>query len=47
MVGKKLSGKTCAGMKGVLEESSEVLEQTGKGAVRDSALIAASARRTL
>src|SRR6185312_5998911 len=38
LVGKKLTGKTCAGMKGVLEEGSEVLEDTDKGAVRDAAL---------
>jgi ferritin-like metal-binding protein YciE len=28
MLGKKLTGKTCVGMKGVLEEGSEVLEDT-------------------
>jgi ferritin-like metal-binding protein YciE len=44
LVGKKLTGKTCAGMKGVLEEGSEVLEDTDKGAVRDAALISASQR---
>src|ERR1700753_2445306 len=44
LVGKKLTGKTCVGMKGVLEESSEVLEDTDKGIVRDAALIAASQR---
>ena len=44
MVGKKLTGKTCVGMKGVLEEGSEVLEDTDKGIVRDAALIAASQR---
>jgi ferritin-like metal-binding protein YciE len=44
MVGKKLTGKTCAGMKGVLEEGSEVLEETEEGIVRDAALIAASQR---
>jgi ferritin-like metal-binding protein YciE len=44
LVGKKLSGKTCAGMKGVLEEGSEVLEEMEKGIVRDAALIAASQR---
>ena len=44
LVGKKLTGKTCAGMKGVLEEGSEVLEDTDKGTVRDAALIAASQR---
>ena len=44
LVGKKLTGKTCAGMKGVLEEGSEVLEDTDKGTIRDAALIAAAQR---
>ena len=44
LVGKKLTGKTCVGMKGVLDEGSEVLEETKKGTVRDAALIAASQR---
>lgn len=44
MIGKKMTGKTCVGMKGVLEEGSEVLEDTGKGIVRDAALISASQR---
>jgi ferritin-like metal-binding protein YciE len=43
-VGKKLTGKSCVGMKGVLEEGSEVLEDTDKGIVRDAALIAACQR---
>jgi ferritin-like metal-binding protein YciE len=44
IVGKKLTGKTCVGMKGVLEEGSEVLEDTEKGTIRDAALISASQR---
>jgi ferritin-like metal-binding protein YciE len=44
LLGKKMSGKTCAGMKGVLEEGSEVLEDTEKGLVRDAALISACQR---
>lgn len=44
IVSKKLTGKTCVGMKGVLEEGSEVLEDTGKGTVRDAAMIAAAQR---
>jgi ferritin-like metal-binding protein YciE len=44
LVGKKLTGKTCVGMKGVLEEGSEVLDETEEGKVRDAALIAASQR---
>ena len=44
LIGKKLTSKTCVGMKVVLEEGSEVLERTEKGAIRDAALIAASQR---
>jgi len=44
IIGKKLTGKSCVGMKGVLEEGSEVLEDTDKGTIRDAALIAASQR---
>jgi ferritin-like metal-binding protein YciE len=44
VVGKKLTGKTCVGMRGVLEEGSEVLEETEKGILRDAALIGASQR---
>jgi ferritin-like metal-binding protein YciE len=44
IVEKKLTGKTCAGMRGVLEEGSEVLEDTEKGTIRDAALIAAAQR---
>src|ERR1700743_3409313 len=44
IVGKKLTGKTCVGMQGVLEEGSEVLEDTDKGNVRDAALISAAQR---
>ena|SRR6185437_3146395 len=44
LVGKKLTGKTCVGMKGVLEEGSEVLKETDKGTVRDAAMIAGAQR---
>jgi ferritin-like metal-binding protein YciE len=44
VLGKKMPGKTCAGMKGVLEEGSEVLQDTEKGLVRDAALISACQR---
>jgi ferritin-like metal-binding protein YciE len=44
ILGKSPKGKTCVGMKGVLEEGSEVLEDTDKGTVRDAALIAAAQR---
>ncbi len=43
-LGKSPKGKTCVGMKGVLEEGSEVLEDTDKGDVRDAALISAAQR---
>lgn len=44
LVGKKLTGKLCAGTKGVLEEGSVVLEETEKGVVRDAGLISAAQR---
>jgi ferritin-like metal-binding protein YciE len=44
ILSKKMTGKTCVGMKGVLEEGSEVLEDTEKGMVRDAALISACQR---
>jgi ferritin-like metal-binding protein YciE len=44
MLGKNSKGKMCHGMKGVLEEGSEVLDETEKGAVRDAALISAAQR---
>ena len=37
-------GKTCVAMKGLLEEGSEVLEDTQEGAVRDAAMISAAQR---
>ncbi len=44
ILGKKMTGKTCVGMKGVLEEGAEVLDDTDKGVVRDAALISACQR---
>lgn len=44
IVGKRLTGKTCAGMKGVLEEGSEVLKEVEEGGVRDAAIIGAAQR---
>ena len=43
-LGKKGAGKTCEGMKGVLEEGSEVIQEIEKGVVRDAGLIAAAQR---
>ena len=44
ILSKKMTGKTCVGMKGVLEEGSEVLEDTETGIVRVAALISACQR---
>jgi ferritin-like metal-binding protein YciE len=44
ILGKSPRGKTCNGMKGVLEEGAEVLDETEKGSVRDAALISAAQR---
>ena len=43
-LGKTSRGKVCHGMQGVIEEGSEVLEDTEKGDVRDAGLIAAAQR---
>jgi ferritin-like metal-binding protein YciE len=43
-LGKKGTGKTCEGMKGVLEEGSEVIQEIEKGPVRDAGLISAAQR---
>jgi ferritin-like metal-binding protein YciE len=43
-LGKSPRGKVCHGMQGVLEEGSEVLDDTEKGEVRDAALISAAQR---
>ena len=44
ILGKSSRGKICHGMEGVLEEGSEVLDETEKGPVRDAALISAAQR---
>jgi ferritin-like metal-binding protein YciE len=44
MLKKKGTGKTCEGMKGVLSEGAEVLDETEKGDLRDSGLITAAQR---
>ncbi len=44
MLGKKGTGKTCEGMKGVLAEGAEVIEDVEKGTVQDAGLIAAAQR---
>lgn len=44
LLGFKPTGKVCAAMKGLVEEGSEVLEEDGKNAAIDAALIAAAQR---
>ncbi len=44
LLGKKGTGKVCKGMKGVLEEGAEVIEEIEKGTVRDAGLITAAQR---
>ena len=44
MIGTNPKGKSCAGMKGVLSEGSEMLEEVEAGDVRDAALISAAQR---
>lgn len=44
MLGTSPKGKACAGMKGVLSEGSEMLEEVEAGDVRDAALISAAQR---
>ena len=41
ILGKTAGGKTCHGMKGLLSEGSEVMEET-EGDIRDAAMIAAA-----
>jgi len=43
-LGKRGTGKTCEGMKGVLEEGAEVIEEVEKGPIRDAGLISAAQR---
>jgi ferritin-like metal-binding protein YciE len=44
ILGSSPKGKTCDGMKGVLDEGSELLHETVEGSVRDAALISAAQR---
>jgi len=41
ILGKSATGKTCKAMKGLIEEGSEVMEQT-EGEMRDAAMISAA-----
>lgn len=44
LLGKSPKGKTCDGMKGILSEGAEALDETSEGDVRDAALISAAQR---
>jgi len=44
ILGTNPQGKTCEGMKGVLNEGSSMLHETAEGEVRDAALISAAQR---
>lgn len=44
MLGKRGTGKTCEGMKGLLEEGSEMMHEIEKGPIRDAGLISAAQR---
>lgn len=44
ILGKTGTGKTCLGMKGLIEEGQEVMEDTIEGGLRDAAMIAAAQR---
>jgi ferritin-like metal-binding protein YciE len=44
LIGAKASAKTCEGMKGLIEEGSEMMEEAEEGEVRDAGLIAAAQR---
>ena len=44
ILGKSATGKTCAGMKGLLDEGKEMMEETEEGSVRDAAMISAAQR---
>ena len=42
LLGIKPKGKTCAAMKGLIEEGSEILEEKGEPAAKDAAMIVAA-----
>ena len=44
ILGRGLKGKTCEGMKGVLSEGAEVIEEVEEGEIRDAGMIAAAQR---
>ena len=44
LLGKSPKGKTCQGMKGVLEEGAAMLSESAEGDIRDVAMISAAQR---
>lgn len=44
ILGKSSSGKTCIGMKGLLDEGKEMMEEVEEGSLRDAAMISAAQR---
>ena len=44
ILGKPASAKTCEGMKGLIEEGAEMIEEAEEGEVRDAGLISAAQR---
>jgi ferritin-like metal-binding protein YciE len=44
LLGAKATAKTCHGMKGLIEEGSEMIEEAEEGEVRDAGLISAAQR---
>ncbi len=44
ILGKRAAGKTCEGMKGLLEEAQEMMSEVEAGPIRDAALIASIQR---
>lgn len=44
ILGAKASAKTCQGMKGLIEEGAEMMEEAEEGEVRDAGLISAAQR---
>lgn len=44
MVGARGAGKTCEGMKGLLEEGEKTMKEADEGGIRDAAMIAGAQR---
>jgi ferritin-like metal-binding protein YciE len=44
ILGRSLKGKTCEGMKGLLSEGSEIVQEVAAGTVRDAGVISAAQR---